>query len=127
VRLRFFVWALPRVPRSLVANPLQWSTLCAAALILGAFGSGPAVLIAYALMIAALMALRTAATDHGVSAAEMATEDPAWRMHTRTLRTLPFSAIEARADWCPKRAVDSRLERHMRVEYEPGRLKRRDL
>jgi hypothetical protein len=121
------VWVVPRAPRSFIANPLQWSTLCAAALILGALGSTPVALIAYALMIAALMALSKAATDHGVDAAEMATEDPAWRAHTQTLRTLPFSAIEARADWCPRRAVDSTLERQMRVEDEPGRFKRRDL
>jgi len=99
-----------RAPRSLSANPLLWSTLCAAALILGAFGSGPVVLAAYAVMVAALMAFGKAATDQGVDAAEMATEDPAWRAHTRTLRTLPFSAVEARADWCPSQ-TGLRLQR----------------
>ena len=83
----------------LTANPLRWSILCAAALALGAFGNGPMVFIAYGVMVAALLALSKAAKDQGIEAAEMAAEDPAWRAHMRTLRTLPFSAVHAREEW----------------------------
>ena len=84
---------LPRARRSLTANPLGWTILCAAALTLGAFGTDPMVLIGYVVMVVALLALSKAAKDQDIDAAGMAAEDPTWRAHLQTLRTLPYSAV----------------------------------
>ena len=96
----FAMRVLLRGRRSLTANPLGWAILCAAALALGAFGTEPMVLIGYGVMLVALLALRKAAKDQGIDAAGMAAEDPAWRAHMQTLRTLPFSAVRALRGWC---------------------------
>ena len=75
--------------------------LCAAALIMGAFGTEPIVLFGYGTMLIALLALSKAAKHQNVDVAGMAAGDPTWRAHMQTLRTLPFSAAHASEGPCP--------------------------
>ena len=75
--------------------------LCAAALTLGAFGTGAIVFIGYGAMLIVLLALSKAAQYQETDAAGMAAGDPTWRAHMRTLRTLPFSAVRATEGACP--------------------------
>ena len=76
--------------------------LCATALTLGAFGTGPIVFIGYGAMLIALLGLSKAAQYQEIDTAGMAAGDPTWRAHMQTLRTLPFSAVRAATEGsCP--------------------------
>jgi len=97
----FAMRVLRRLHRALTATPLGLAALCAVALMLGAFSTGPIAFISYGAMLIALLVLSKAAKYQDIDAAGMAAGDATWRAHIQTLRTLPFSAVHAPEGSCP--------------------------